>query len=74
MDFACYPTFFEKMFESNLKECYQANIPIIGVDDKTINILVNYTYNGEITIDGDYVMDKLGGANYFQFDLVKCLF
>ena len=71
MVLACYSTFFEKMFKTEMRERYQPNIPVTGVDGETANALVGFMYNGQITIDSNSVMNLLAGADYFQIDDVK---
>ena len=71
MVLACYSTFFEKMFKSKMKEQYERNIPVTGVDSKTVNTLVDFMYNGQVTIDNNSVINILAGADYFQIDEVK---
>ena len=71
MVLACCSTYFETMFKSKMKERYESTIPITGVDGNIADTLVNYMYNGQITIDNGSVMDILAGADYFQLDEVK---
>ena len=71
MVLACSSTYFETMFKSKMKERYESNILITGVDGKIADTLIDYIYNGQITIDHDSVMDILAGADYFQLDEVK---
>ena len=71
MVLACCSTYFETMFKSKMKERYESTILITGVDGNIADTLVNYMYNGQITIDNDSVMDILAGADYFQLDDIK---
>ena len=71
MVLACCSTYFETMFKSKLKERYESNIQIEGIDGKTANTLIDYMYNGQITINNNSVMQILAGADYFQLQEVK---
>ena len=71
MVLACCSNYFETMFKYKMKERYESNIPITGVDGNIARTLVDYMYNAQIKIDNDSVMDILAGADYFQLDAVK---
>ena len=71
MVLSCYSTFFEKMFKSKMREQYEPDILLTGVDGKSAVMLIDYMYGGEITIDSDSVVSILAGADYFQMDKVK---
>ena len=68
---SCFSSFFEKMFKSKMKERYEQNVKVVGVEGKIVGLLVDYFYTGQITIDSDTVMGILAGADYFQVEDVK---
>ena len=71
MVLACCSTYFETMFNSKMKERYEPIIPIADVDGNTAKTLIDYMYNGQITIDYDSVMYILAGAKHFELKEVK---
>ena len=59
MVLACCSTYFETMFKFKMKERYEPHIPIASVDSKIADTLVDYMYNGQITIDNGTVQGRI---------------
>ena len=71
MVLSCYSKYFEKMFKSQMKEQNQLLVQVEGVDGKSLHLLIDYIYTGQILINSDNVMSTLSGADYLQLDEVK---
>ena len=71
MVLSCCSTFFEKMFKSKMKERYEHSITIKEIDATAVKYLVDYMYEGNITINNTNVMDMLDAANFLQLAEVK---
>ena len=71
MVLSCYSEYFDKMFKSQMKEQYQHSVEVKGVDGKTLQVLIDYIYSGQITINSDNVMSLVASADYLQLDEVK---
>ena len=69
---SCYSTYFNKYFkfmEQNSK--YESVIEIKNVDENALQNLIDYIYNGYITINKRNVVKLLSGAHYLQMQEVK---
>ena len=73
MVLSCYSKYFEKMFKSPMKEQDQRSIEVKDIDGKSLHLLIDYIYTGQIPINSDNVMSVLSGADYLQLDEVKRL-
>ena len=71
MVLSCFSKFFEKMFKSDMKERYQPTITIKQVDATAVQYLVDYMYEGIITVDSSNVIDILAAADFLLLDEVK---
>ena len=71
MVLSCCSTFFEKMFKSQMKERYESSIKIHEVDSTAVKHVINYMYEGSITIDNTTVMDILAAADFLQLPEIK---
>lgn len=71
MVLSCYSVFFEKMFKSEMKEKYLRSIKVKGITGSSLQLLIDYFYSGQISINKDNVTALLTGADYLQLDDVK---
>ena len=71
MVLSCYSTFFEKMFKSQMKERYKSSITIHEIDPTAVKHVIDYMYEGSITIDCTTVMDILAAADFFRLPDIK---
>ena len=71
MVLSCCSTFFEKMFKSQMKERYESSITIQEIDSTAVKHMIDYMYEGSITIDSSTVMDILAAADFLQLADVK---
>ena len=65
----CHSKYFEKMFKSILR--YENIIEIRAVDGPSAKTLIDFMYNGSITITDQNVFKLLRGAEYFRLEEVK---
>ena len=72
MVLSCYCSFFEHIFskESN-NQANDSVADISNVDGKSLKVLIQYIYTGQICIDSDNVFNILAAANYLELDEVK---
>ena len=68
---SCYSTFFEKMFKSQMKERYEPSITIKEIDATAVKLLIDFIYEGSITVDSTNVIDILSAADFLQLTEVK---
>ena len=59
------------MFDVEMKEKYQHPVQINGFDGKAVKALIDFMYNGKVTIKNETVMDLLAASDYLQVDEVK---
>ena len=71
MVLSCCSTFFEKMFKSQMKERYESSITIHEIDSTAVKHVIDYMYEGSITIDNTTVMDILAAADFLQLPEIK---
>ncbi|XP_048360943.1 kelch-like protein 6 [Sphaerodactylus townsendi] len=64
---AAASNYFRAMFCIDLKEKYEKNIVIKGVDAETMQILLDYTYTSKVLITKENVQKVLEAASLFQF-------
>uniref|UniRef100_A0A8D2KR50 BTB domain-containing protein n=1 Tax=Varanus komodoensis TaxID=61221 RepID=A0A8D2KR50_VARKO len=74
MKFSCHrvvlaaaSNYFRAMFCNDLKEKYEEKIVIKGVDEETMQILLDYTYTSKVLITKENVQKVLEAASLFQF-------
>ena len=61
---ACSP-YFHAMFTSELLEARQTEVPIRDIDENAVELLVNFCYTSEITIEESNVQTLLpAGKNH----------
>ena len=68
---SCHSKYFEGMFKSILR--HESVIEIKSVDGATMIALINFIYNGSITINDQNAVKLLLGAGYLDLDEVKQL-
>ena len=72
MVLSCYCSFFEQIFASETNN--QVNnlvVDILDVDGKSLELLIQYIYSGQICIDSDNVFHLLTTAHHLKLDEVK---
>ncbi|MGH0129213.1 UNVERIFIED_CONTAM: hypothetical protein FKN15_069719 [Acipenser sinensis] len=63
--------FFHAMFTNDMMECKQDEIVMQGMDPSALESLINFAYNGDLTIDQQNVQSLLTGASFLQLQNVK---
>ena len=72
MVLSCYCSFFDKIFASQTNN--QVNdlvVDIPEVNGKSLKLLIQYIYTGQIYIDNDNVLDLLSAAHHLKLNEVK---
>ena len=72
MVLSCYCSFFDEIFASETNN--QINNLVVNVPDidgKSLELLIQYIYTGQICIDSDNVFDILAAAHHLELDEVK---
>ena len=64
-------TFFEKMFETDMKESRENVTYLHDVDVSAVKEIIEYFYTGIIDISNENVLKILAAADYLQLDEVK---
>ena len=64
-------TYFEKMFKSQMRERYESSITIHEIDSTALKHVIDYMYEGSITIDNTTVMGILAAADFLQLFEIK---
>ena len=67
---ACYSRFFERLFQTPMKEQYEGTVNLDELDGEAVRLLIEYMYVGSITINQDNVFNLLATANFLQMDEV----
>ena len=65
---ACYSQFFERLFQTPMKEQYEGTVNLNELDGEAVRLLIEYMYVGSITINQDNVFNLLATANFLQMD------
>ncbi|KAK6491055.1 kelch-like protein 18 isoform X1 [Huso huso] len=63
--------YFHAMFTNDMMECKQDEIVMQGMDPSALESLINFAYNGDLTIDQQNVQSLLIGASFLQLQNVK---
>ena len=73
MVLSCYCSFFDQIFASktNNEVIDHSVVDIPDVDGKSLKLLIQYIYTGQICIDSNNVLDILAAAHYLELDKVK---
>ena len=67
---ACYSKFFERLFQTPMKEQYKGIVNLDELDGEAVRLLLEYMYVGSITISQNNVFNLLVTANFLQIDEV----
>lgn len=65
------------MFPNDVMECKQDEIGMQGVDPSIQEVMINFAYNGNLTIYQQNVQSLLIGKNFLQLQSIKdtcCIF
>jgi len=73
MVLSCVSRVFERMFKVEMQDPYEKTVEVKEVDKKSMEILIDYIYNGQIFLNKENVMNLLAAANYLQVEDVKQL-
>ena len=71
MVLSCFSRYFERLFKTEMKERYGKTIPMHNVEEKSMELLIEFMYTGCIKIDSETVMPLLAAADYLLLDEVK---
>ena len=72
MVLSCYCSFFEHIFSTGINnQVNDSNVEIPDIYEKSLKVLIEYIYTGQIYIDSDNVFDILAAATYLELDEVK---
>ena len=72
MVLSCYCSFFNQIFASEMNnQVNDSIVDIRDVDGKSLKVLIEYIYTGQICIDSDNVFDILSTAYHLKLDEVK---
>lgn len=59
------------MFTSELLEARQTEVPIRDIDEHAVDLLVNFCYTSEITIEESNVQTLLPAGEFLAYGLVQ---
>ena len=68
---SCYSKFFERMFQSQMKEQHENTVLIGNQDGDVVLRLIEFMYVGKITINSKSMLKLVAAADYLQLDEVK---
>ena len=71
MVLSCHSTFFENLFKSKMKKECQLSITIEQIDAAAVKYMIDYMYEGNITINSANVLNILAAADFLKLDDVK---
>ena len=72
MVLSCYCSFFNQIFASETNnQVNDSIVDIPDVDGKSLVLLIQYIYTGQICIDSDNVFDILSATDHLELDEVK---
>ena len=72
MVLSCYCLFFDHIFATETNNQVNGSIvDIPDVDGKSLEVLIEYIYTGQICIDSNNVFDILAAAHHLELDEVK---
>ena len=63
---SCYSPFFERLFESPMREQNQGIVKLNEVDEDSVRILLDFMYTRSLTIEYKNVYDLLATAHFLQ--------
>ena len=64
----CFSRFFERLFESPMKEQYEGVVTLKDLNDEAVKVLIDYMYTGNITLNQENVLNILAAADYLQIN------
>ena len=64
----CFSQFFERLFESPMKEQYEGVVTLKELDDEAVKVLIDYMYTGNITLNQENVINILAAADFLQIN------
>ena len=64
----CFSKFFERLFESPMKEQYEGVVTLKDLNDEAVKVLIDYMYTGNITLNQENVLIILAAADYLQIN------
>ena len=68
---SCYSGYFRAMFQTEMEEKYVHTVTIEGVDETSLESLIEFIYTGKISINQENVFDLLAASDYLQIDKAK---
>ena len=72
MVLSCYCSYFDQIFASETNnQVNNSVVDISDVDGKSLELLIQYIYTGQICIDSDNVLGILAAAYHLELDEVK---
>ena len=72
MVLSCYCSFFNQIFASETNnQVNDSVVDIADVDGKSLELLIQYIYTGQICIDSDNVFDILSATQHLELDEIK---
>ena len=71
MVLSCYCSFFEQIFALETKQVNDVIVEIPEIDQKLLELLIQYIYTGQICIDSNCVFHILAAAHHLLLDEVK---
>ena len=66
-----YSGYFRTMFLTEMEERYAHTVTIKGVDETSLEALIEFIYTGKISINQEDVFDLLAASDYLQIDEAK---
>ena len=66
----CYSPFFERLFDSPMKEQYEGTVTLNELDGEAVRLLIDYMYIGSVTVNHENAFSLLAAANYLQMNEV----
>lgn len=68
---AAVSPYLKAMFTNGMLESLQKEISIQGIDEKTMELLVDFSYTGKLEINVDNVQQLLAGASLLNIDRLR---
>ncbi|CAK8684624.1 unnamed protein product [Clavelina lepadiformis] len=71
MVLSCYSDYFDRMFETTMKEKYQDEVVVKEVSKTSMKLIIEFIYTGNIKINKDNVRDLLSTSDMLCVDETK---
>ena len=68
---SCYSLYFRGMFQSEMKEKFADAVEIEGVDETSLESLIEFIYSGKVSINKENVYHLLAASDYLQIEQAK---